>query len=54
MTRDGQTWTVTLNVSDPKPKYVACFVHVHDAVQARPGHITSLIRQLPAEQESSK
>ncbi|MHC4518320.1 MAG: alpha/beta hydrolase family protein, partial [Planctomycetota bacterium] len=47
MHRDGKTWTVTLAVPNPKPKYIACFVDVRDELKGRPGHITSLIRQLP-------
>jgi len=51
MTRNNKTWTVTFALPSPKPKFVACFVHVHDEYKRRPGHITSLIRQLPIEQE---
>jgi hypothetical protein len=51
MNRDGETWTVTFDVPNPKPKYVASFVGVRDEFGRRPGHATSLIRQLPTERE---
>jgi hypothetical protein len=49
MNPNGETWTVTFDVPNPKPKYMACFVDVRDEFKGRPGHITSLIRQLSAE-----
>ncbi|MHC4643774.1 MAG: alpha/beta hydrolase family protein [Planctomycetota bacterium] len=51
MTRSGKTWSLTFNVPNPKPKYTACFVDVRDEFEGRPGHITSLIRQLPTERK---
>lgn len=51
MTRNGRTWTVTFVVPKPKPKYAACFVDVRDEFRGRPGHVTSLIWQVPTETE---
>ena len=47
MDRDRETWSVTFDVPNPRPRYAACFVDVRDEFKGRPGHVTSLIRQLP-------
>ena len=46
MTRNGATWTVAVDVVNPATKYAVCFVDVRDEFEGRPGHVTSLIRQL--------
>jgi len=51
MTHKAGIWTVTYDISNPRPRYVACFVDVRDTFEGRPGHVTSLIRQLPAKTE---
>lgn len=51
MTRNGETWTVAFDIPNPKSKYAACFVDVRDEFEGRPGHVTSLIRQLATETE---
>jgi hypothetical protein len=51
MNRNGETWTVTFDVPKPRPKYAACFVDVCDEFKGRPGHVTSLIRQLPTDRK---
>ena len=52
-TTNGEIWTVTFDVPNPKPNYIACFVDVRDEFEGRLGHVTTLIRQLPEERESS-
>jgi hypothetical protein len=51
LTRNGEIWTATLDVPNPKPEYIACFVDVRDEFEERPGHVTTLIQLLPQERE---
>ena len=47
MANDGATWTTSVEIPEPRPRYTACFVDVLDEFAGRPGHVTSLVRQLP-------
>jgi hypothetical protein len=48
MIRKGKSWRVRVDVANPKSKYAACIVHLRDAYQDRPGHLTTITRQVPA------
>ncbi len=49
MRHAGENWAVTVELQEPRPHFVACFVDAHDEYGDRPGYATSLTRQTETE-----